>query len=244
MGVGAYNDKPKYDCSKPELDGEQSQKHIKWVGNHSQLLGRTGSRSNLVKISSDGDFMWGREFGSISNINAATELAVHPTNDDLYIVGVWEQWNNDNNHVMSPSLPKNAGAHSGITFTYDKTIKMAPDDHEDQGAWVSGPGCPHGGDCLPPQQFNQDTYLLHLDKHGNYKAHETYDVYLTKDRLPEIDINSDGSELVIANTGYLQGHVRHSGQRNEAAGWVMTVDPTDLTPNWTTISLRACRTVR
>ena len=237
VAVGAYNDKPIYDCDDRSLDGEQSQRAFKSNATHSQLLGRSGARSNLVKISSDGDFMWGREFGSISNINATTELAVHPTNDDLYIVGVWEQWNNDNNHVMSPSIPQNTASHSGITFTHDPTIKMAPSDHEPQSSIVTMCGkaskpkvCPQGW------QVNQDTYLLHTDKHGNYKNHETYDVHLEKDWKPSIAINSDGSELVIANTGYLQAHVRHSGQRNEASGWVMTVNTADLTPKWTTIS--------
>ncbi len=236
VAVGAYNNVPKYDCSKPELDGEQSQRAFKSNATHSQLLGRTGARSNLVKISSDGDFMWGREFGSISNINAATELAVHPTNDDLYIVGVWEKWNDADDHVMSPSIPLGSG-HLGITFTHDPTIKMAPSDHEPQSSIVTLCGkasnpwvCPQGW------QVNQDTYLLHLDKHGNYKNHETYDVYLEKDRLPEIAINSDGSELVIANTAYLQEHQQHFGVRHEAAGWVMSVNTSDLTPKWTTIT--------
>ena len=231
--VGAYNHIPIYDCADSTLNGELSQKRL--IQN-SQLGGGWGARSNLVKISAKGKFMWGREFGSISNFNQATEIALDPNNDDLFIVGFWEKYNNDDNHVFSPSIPKNAAAHSGITFTHDPSIKMAPSDHEPKGAWVSGPGCPHSGDCAEGHQVNQDTYLLHTDKHGNHIAHETYDVHLEKDFRPKVDVNDDGSELVIANTGYLQKHVHHSGVRHEASGWVMTVDPTSLERKWITIS--------
>ena len=234
MVVGAYNTVPIYDCGDRSLDGELSQD-----GNTqtSLLYGQRGSRSNLVKISWDGKFVWGREFGSKTNVNAAVRLAVHPTNGDLFIVGTWEQWNkNDDDHVMSPSVPANAASYPGVTFTQDLSIKMAPLDHETQGPWLSGHGCPKGGDCPPGVQKNADTYVLHTDRNGNHKNHQTYDVHLEKDWKPSIDISSDGSELVITNTAYKHGHNAVSGVRHEASGWVMTVDSTSLAPKWTTIA--------
>ena len=238
--VGGYNYEARYqkygeDCSDRSLDGETSQGMMHQRSQALEMF--RGARSNIVKLSGGGDFMWGREFGSTNNVNVATSLAVDPNNDDLYIVGIWEKWNETQDHVMSPSVPANAADHAGITFTHDPSIKMAPSDHEPDSSTVTMCGkasnpwvCPQGW------QVNQDTYLLHTDKHGNYKGHETYDVHLTKDGRPEIDISSDGSQLAISNTAYLQEHNAHTGVRHGASGWVMTVNTADLTPKWTTIS--------
>ena len=57
-----------------------------------------GNRSNMVKLSAGGDFMWGREWGSKTQINYATELAIDPTNDDMFIVGSWTKWKPTRKH--------------------------------------------------------------------------------------------------------------------------------------------------
>ena len=252
--VGGYNYQARYsapgDCSDRSLDGEQTQG---MAVQRSQLLAlEEGARSNIVKLSGDGDFMWGREFGSTTNTNIATELAVDPNNDDLYIVGLWEQWNNIDDHFMAPSVPANAASHSGILFAFDRSVKMDPLDHETQPTelGVESPEC-RVTDSTPcsgnqGRAVNQDTYLLHTDKHGNYINHETYDVHLTKEGRPGIDINRDGTELVIANTGLPQCSAQHTSQRREAAGWVMAIDlettppglfnTSNLNPKWITIS--------
>ena len=226
--VGGYNYEARYAapdaCSDRSLDGEKTQgMNIQ----RSQLLAREeGARSNIVKISGGGDFMWGREFGSTTNINVATELAVDPNNDDLYIVGLWELWNDDTdgirplvtNHYMAPSTPANHAAYPEIqdmTSGFSPAANMTADDHEGKVPGATG----NAG-----QKVNQDTYLLHTDKHGNYITHETYDVHGVKEGRPGIDINRDGTELVIANTGLPQCAVKHTAMRRESAGWVMAID--------------------
>ena len=280
--VGGYNDEAWYatpeDCKAGDhsLDGETTQ------GMNNQRSGfvkmEEGARSNIVKLSGDGDFMWGREFGSKSNINTATDLAIDPNNDDMYIVGVWEVWDKfkpgqfsakgdaygkcgktlcepsvvgRSEFYMAPSTPANHADYPEIldlTTSWNPRANMGASDHEPKGAEVSGIGCPKGKVCKEGWQVNQDTYLLHTDKHGNYKNHETYDVHLVKDHKPGIDVNRDGTELVIANTGIPQCSVQHTSHRREGAGWIMAIDletsntpgfserSTNLNPKWITIS--------
>jgi hypothetical protein len=264
--VGGYNGEARYsapgDCSDRSLDGQTTQWMRQQVG---QLLAMfEGARSNIVKLSADGDFMWGREFGSTNNINVATELVVDPNNDDLYIVGLWELWQDDDdpfvslfpqpnpmatNHYMAPSTPANHAAYPEIpdmTSGFHPFANMTADAHE---------GKVDGATGNKGQQVNQDTYLLHTDKHGNYITHETYVTAGVKEGRPGIDINRDGTELVIANTGLPQCAAKHTAMRRESAGWVMAIDlettsrssyrdfgpplgvqPTNLGAKWITIS--------
>ena len=257
--VGGYKSEALYqqpgeDCNDRSLDGEKTQKN---GHQFSQALEPSdGARSNIVKLSGDGDFMWGREFGSTNNINVATGLAVDPNNNDLYIVGLWEQWNVIDDHFMAPSVPANAASHSGILFAFDGSFRMDPLDHEPQPGVTKAelgtlsPECDvtSGTPCTKKQgrAVNQDTYLLHTDKHGNYIDHETYVTAGVKEDKPGIDINSDGTELVIAGTGLPQCAAYHTELRRESAGWVMAIDlettppglfnTSNLNPKWITIS--------
>ena len=267
--VGGYNYEARYqkygeDCSDRSLDGETSQGMMHQRSQALEMF--RGARSNIVKLSGGGDFMWGREFGSTNNVNVATSLAVDPNNDDLYIVGLWELWNDDtapsnpmftqhSAHYMAPSAPANHADYPEIPApnlsSVNSDASMTASDHEDQ---------PHAATCWtsgsPPcignrgQQVNQDTYLLHTDMHGNYITHETYVTAGVKEDKPEIDINSDGTELVIAGTGLPQCAAKHTSFRREAAGWVMGIDlettlpesyrdgpaDTNLSAKWITIT--------
>ncbi len=224
VAVGGYNTTPAYDCSNRTNDGT-----VNSSGGQTSLAGgKDGSRSNMIKLSAGGKFLWGREWGSPSQYNQAREIAVDPNNDDLFIVGLWEKRSNANDHYFAPTLPKNKDDYPPGTFTRpgftdsEAGITMDRDSHE---------GGPDEG-----LEVNGDTYILHTDKHGNYKNHHSYDVHLTKERAADIDINADGSELVLSNTGFLEEHVAVTGIRHGATGWVMTVDPANLERNWIAIS--------
>jgi hypothetical protein len=209
-----------------------------------------GARSNMVKLSAGGDFLWGREFGSVSQTNYATGLAVNPTNDDMFIVGSWSKYTEADDHHYAPTIPSNKASFPAGTFTrpgwnpdgtvdWSKHITMDPALHE--GCLVRPVSDPavinNPCDTTNYQDTNQDTYLLHVDKHGNYKNVTSFDVHNSMERRADIDINSDGSELVISNTGFYPypDHVKPSGVRHGVAGWVRTINPADLTEKWTVI---------
>ena len=271
VAVGAYNDKggdsvaytskasyTKHKCSAATIQGASAQSG--YLIDHVDQS-RGGSRSNMIKLSADGDFMWGREWGSPSQHNTARELAVHPTTDDLFIVGSWTQYTQANDHFFSPTLPANAGDYPAGTFKRENLGRMDPSLHEDcypQGMFIPGtstpatpvtcdhakfPGGPYNltkwNNNLKKlyQKTNQDTYLLHTDKHGNYKNLASFDVHNVVEQRGDIAISSDGSELVLTNTGFLSApqHAEPNGVRKGAAGWVMAVDTADLTEKWTVI---------
>ena len=240
VAVGGYNDKgettnkksviydsrSRSDCPTSSIKGSPASSGSQ----KSHLYGATGgARSNMVKLSADGDFLWGREWGSPTQYNHARELAVDPTNDDLFIVGSWSQYTEANDHFYAPSIPSNAGDFPDGTFERPGGIRMDPDLHE---------GC-LGGPCNTTDylETNQDTYLLHTDKHGNYKNHTSFDVSKVVQQAGDIAISSDGSELALTNTGFYRhpDHAKPAGMRHGAAGWVMTVNTADLTEKWTVI---------
>jgi len=236
-GPVVYNSRSRTDCKTSLIRGANTVSGLK----RDQQKGTDGgNRSNMVKLSAGGDFMWGREWGSPNEINYATELAIHPTTGDMFIVGSWTKWNKTNNHYYAPTIPTNNADFPAGTFTRPTPIpSLKLNSHEgchkkDGTPWTKA--C----DTNDWRNVNGDTYLLHVDKHGNYKNVTSFDVHLTMEKKPDIAINSDGSELVLSNTGFKPlnltagpkgvGSIVHG-----AAGWVMTVDPTDLTEKWTVI---------
>ena len=77
-----------YDCDDRSRDGAQASSG----GQRGHIGGADlGARSNMIKMSADGDFMWGREFGSTSQYNNARELVVAAPNADLFVVGTWDK---------------------------------------------------------------------------------------------------------------------------------------------------------
>ena len=235
-----YDSRERGDCWSSSIRGAEatSGHQYDW------LYGKSGgSRSNMVKLSADGDFLWGREFGSVTQMNTARELAVHPVTDDMFIVGSWSKYTETNDHYYAPTIPMNWADFPASTFTRpgwnsdrtqpatngSKNIVLDPDLHE--GCRVNPCNTSNYKDT------NQDTYLLHVDKHGNYKNVTTFDVHNSMERRADIDISSDGSELVLSNTGFYAhpDHVKPSGVRHGSSGWVMTVDSADLTEKWTVI---------
>jgi len=252
VGVGGYNDKVggdtiAYDCDDRSRDGAQASSG----GQRGHIGGADlGARSNMIKMSADGDFMWGREFGSTSQYNNARELVVDPTNDDLFIVGTWDKYSEKNDHYYAPTIPANSGDYPADTFTRpgwnsDGTqigrgnLLLDPDLHE--GCYDDAGALRTCADFTNKNDVNNDTYLLHTDKHGNYKNVASFDVHNERELGGQIAINSDGSELALANTGFYRHgsdpgeHAAVGGLRYGAAGWMMTVDTADLKEKCTTI---------
>ena len=266
VAVGAYNDRAdipdtvtydsrsRTDCPTSTIRGASATSGYQY-GHVSSNQG--GARSNMVKLSADGDFLWGREWGSTTQMNFAREIAVHPTNDDLFITGSWTKYTEKGDHYYGPTIPMNWADFPDGTFTRpgwnsdrtqpatdgSKNIRLSPSQHEgckDPADLSSTIPCSY--ETNPSNKFawrvvNNDTYLLHTDSDGNYKNVTTFDVHNDVEQLGSIDINSDGTELVLANTGFYQypTHANASGMRFGAAGWVMTVDTADLTEKWTVI---------
>ena len=266
VAVGAYNDRSdvagrvtydsrtRTDCDDSSIVGAAASSGYQYahVGSN-----QGGARSNMVKMSADGDFLWGREWGSTTQMNFAREIAVDPTNDDLFITGSWTKYTETGDHYYGPTIPMNWADFPDGTFTRpgwnsdgtqpatdgSKNFRLSPSSHEgckDPADLSSTIPCNY--ETNPSNKFawrdvNNDTYLLHTDKHGNFKAATTFDVHNTVEQLGSIDINSTGTELVLANTGFFQypAHRNAGGMRYGAAGWVMTVDTADLTEKWTVV---------
>ena len=235
-----YDSRERTDCGTSVIRGAEARSGAQ----HGWMYGTAGgARSNMVKLSADGDFLWGREFGSVSQLNYATDLAVDPTNDDMFIVGSWSKYTEANDHYYAPTIPMNWADFPAGTFTRPGWNSNRTQPATDGSTNVRLNPALHEGCNVNPcnttnhKDTNQDTYLLHVDKHGNYKNITTFDVHLTLERRADIDINSDGSELVVSNTGFYAHpqHEKPSGMRHGAAGWVMTVDSADLTEKWTVI---------
>jgi len=250
-----YDSRSRTDCPTSVVRGAEA-----WSGSQRDWIfsNSGGARSNMIKLSPDGDLMWGREFGSVTQMNYATELAVDPTNDDMFIVGSWSKYSETSDHYYAPTIPSNNADFPAGTFTRpgwnsdgtqpasdgSTNLELDPNLHEGCNVnpcstmAVDDPAYdPKRTPAANLKETNHDTYLLHVDKHGNYKNVTTFDVHHTQERTPDIDINSDGSALVISNTGFY-GYPEHespAGIRYGASGWVMTVDTDDLTEKWTVI---------
>ncbi|SVD60238.1 uncharacterized protein METZ01_LOCUS413092, partial [marine metagenome] len=200
-----------------------------------------GFRSYMAFFVDRGDhakLQFAREFGSTTQLSNATAIAIHPVNEDMYISGLWENskatcTGNDSWWFTptkpDPNFPNMGVDHSVFTRPSGEATKggVFCDSHEK----VTN----SSGGHVP----NQDTYVLHVDKYGNFKNIEVFDVHLEKELKPQIAINSDGSEIAIANTGMPKSLERLGGTPTPGAnGWVMTLNTDDLSQNWLSINKR------
>ena len=222
--VGGYTGEAKWHCG-PAVTSALG---ARGLGNGFATKLHTGSRSYMAFFNaSNGQIEYAREFGSPTQRSNAIAVVEHPTNGDLYTVGLWENTRAtcttvDHKWYFAPTIPSadfpRIGDHSRFTRTGGVVGCAA---HE------SGPK-------------NDDVYLLHTDKWGNFKNVSFLDPHLEKAYLPAIAINSDGSELAIAGSGI---PISATGLTNIQArgsnGWVMTVDSATLVENWRWVNKQA-----
>ena len=185
-----------------------------------------------------GKIMYGREFGSATQFSNATDVVQHPTTGDLYIVGVWENTKttctNDDKWYFAPTVPNPKFQ----TYAAKADVDTGRMPKQWQFTKPSGSSGINNGvlNCNLHQDFggarNGDTYLLHTDAIGNFKAIKLLPTYDTKDFRPSIDINSDGSEIAIVNTSFLAEHASFTDTSYGANGWVVTYNTADLSKNW------------
>ena len=87
---------------------------------------------------------------------------------------------------------------------------------------------------------NDDVYLLHTDKWGNFKNVSFIDPHLEKAYRPAIAINSDGSEIAVVGSGIPASAASLTGPELRGSnGWVMTIDPDTLKEKWRWINKQA-----
>jgi len=223
--VGGYTGVATWNCS-PKVTSVGL--GARGLGNGFATNLHTGLRSYMAVFNqSDGQLQYAREFGSPTQRSNAIGIVEHPTNGDLYITGVWENTKatctSDNDKwYFAPTIPKSTfpliGDHS--RFTRSGGIKEC-------SAHEGGPK-------------NDDVYLLHTDKWGNFKKVTFLDPHLEKTHIPSIAINSDGSELVIGASGIPSAATSLSASKQGGSnGWVMTVDSTTLAENWRWVNKQA-----
>ena len=223
--VGGYTGEATWNCS-PEITSVGM--GARGLGNGFATKLHTGSRSFMALFNaSNGQTQYAREFGSPTQRSNAIAVVEHPTNGDLYTVGLWENTKatctSDNDKwYFAPTIPSAdfplIGDHS--RFTRNGGVKPC-------SAHEGGPR-------------NDDVYLLHTDKWGNFKNVSFLDPHLERAYSPAIAINSDGSELAIADSGI---PISATGLTNIQArgsnGWVMTVDSSTLTEKWRWVNKQA-----
>ena len=238
--VGGYDNRPIWQC---ETGGDP-----RWGGKQVGVLqgkwspavnASDGSSSYMVFLSKPfGKIMYGREFGSGTQFSNATDVVQHPTTGDLYIVGVWENTKttctNDDKWYFAPTVPNPKFQ----TYAAKADVDTGRMPKQWQFTKPSGSSGINNGvlNCNLHQDFggarNGDTYLLHTDAIGNFKAIKPLPAYDTKDNRPSIAINSDGSEIAIVNTTFLAEHVSFTDTSYGANGWVVTYNTADLSKNW------------
>jgi|GEM_PF-896076 len=238
--VGGYDNRPIWQCETggdPRWGGKQvGVDQGKWSP---AVKTRDGSSSYMVFISKpDGKIMYGREFGSATQFSNATDVVQHPTTGDLYIVGVWENTKTTctdaDKWYFAPTVPNPKFQ----TYADAKDLSSGRMPKQWQFTKPSGSSGIKNGvlNCNLHQGFggdrNGDTYLLHTDSIGNFKAIKPLPAYDTKDARPSIAINSDGSEIAIVNTTFLAEHDSFTDTSYGANGWVATYSTAGLSKNW------------
>jgi len=221
--VGGYTGKATWNCS-PAVTGAMGPRGL---GNGFATTLQTGFRSYMAVFNeSNGQLQYAREFGSPTQRSNAIGIVEHPTNGDLYITGLWENTKTtcgtDDKWYFAPTIPSASfpliGDHS--RFTRNGGV-IECSEHE------GGPK-------------NDDVYLLHTDKWGNFKNVSFLDPHLERAYLPAIAINSDGSELAIAGSGIPISAANLTNiEARGSNGWVMTVDSATLVENWRWVNKQA-----
>ena len=222
--VGGYTGEATWNCN-PEITSVGM--GARGLGNGFATKLHTGSRSFMAFFNaSNGQIQYAREFGSPTQRSNAIAVVEHPTNGDLYTVGLWENTKTScgdgDKWFFAPTIPSAnfplIGDHS--RFTRDGGFVGC-------GAHESGPK-------------NDDVYLLHTDKWGNFKNVSFLDPHLERAYSPAIAINSDGSELAIVDSGIpISASSLTSIEARGSNGWVMTVDSSTLVENWRWVNKQA-----
>ena len=222
--VGGYTGEATWNCSPV----------VKSVGNGARGLGNgfatklhTGFRSFMAFFNaSNGEMQYAREFGSNSQRNNAFDIVEHPTNGDLYIVGLWENTKatcgDGDKWYFAPTIPSPDFPLIGDHSRFTRNGGVIP-----CSAHEGGPK-------------NDDVYLLHTDKWGNFKNVSFIDPHLEKAYRPAIAINSDGSEIAVVGSGIPASAASLTGPELRGSnGWVMTIDPDTLKEKWRWINKQA-----
>ena len=216
--VGAYSGTPTWDCSNGGLiRGEPGPMLGNGFATHKTL----GTRSYMALFNStDGEIQYVREIGSATQRSQASEVAVHPTTGDFFIVGMWENTKEEScvagdEWFFAPKIPS-------IDFPLVTDLTQFTAD----GGVVECSAHEGGG-------INDDHYVLHTDRLGNLKDIKLLDIHLEKAYRPALSMNSDGSEIAIVDSGLRQAMTRMvTAQSKGSNGWIVALGTADLSENW------------